>query len=77
MKISADFVTVSVQSTGAVGAAVGAVDIGRHEWAADVEDKLRLAGVNVPDVVVVLMPPQLGQAEHLVPSTGLTQDLSN
>ena len=60
-----------------MGAAVGAVDIGRHQGAADVEDKLRLAGVNVPDVVVVLVTPQLGQAEHLVTSTGLTQNLRN
>ena len=50
-----------------MGAAGGAVDVRRHQGAADVEDKLRLAGVNVPDVVIVLVPPQLGQAEHIVP----------
>ena len=71
----ADLVTVPVVSAGAVGAAGGAVDVGRHKGAADVEDKLRLAGVNVPDVVIVLVPPQLGQAEYIVPCTGLTQHL--
>ena len=69
---SAYLVTVPVQSAGAVGAAGCTGDIRRHQRPAYVEHKLRLARVNVTHVVIVLVPPQLGQAEHLVPSTGLT-----
>ena len=72
---SANLVTVPVQSPDAVWAAGCAGDIRRHQGPADVEHKLRLARVNVTHVVIVLVPPQLGQAEHLVPSTGFTQNL--
>ena len=58
-----------------MGVAAAAVDVRGDERAADVEHEVGAGGVRVGDVVVVLVPPQLGQAEHLLAPCHLAQHL--
>ena len=54
---------------------VGVLGVSSDQGTTDVEEELRLARVNVGDMIVVLVSPQLSQTEHVIIETSFTQHL--